>query len=98
MTARREGAENGSVLKTIFICKIPPKPWRSSLLCSLAVLLWLGTAAANEGSKQAAERATQRVAQVVDYVAADYAGAVRDGQVIEASEYAEQADLLAAAR
>jgi len=86
------------VLKTIFICKIPPTPWRSSLLCSLAVLFWLGTAAANEGTKQAAERATQRVAQVVDYVAADYAGAVRDGQVIEASEYAEQADLLAAAR
>lgn len=67
---------------------------RLPLLAALWLGLSLGSAAAETRS---AERATQRVAQVVDYVAADYAGAVKDGKVIEASEYAEQQELIAAA-
>ncbi len=84
------------MLKTIFICKNPWRLW--SLLGCLGLVLCLGAAQASESAGRPAERATQRVAQVVDYVAADYAGAVRDGQVIEASEYAEQQELLGAAR
>ena len=40
----------------------------------------------------------QRLVSLVDYVAADYAGAVRDGQVIQPAEYEEQQRFLADAR
>lgn len=42
------------------------------------------------------ERATQtqQVAALVDYVAADYPGAVKEGKVVDESEYAEQRNLL----
>ncbi len=40
----------------------------------------------------------QRLAALVDYVGADYPGAVRDGQVIAATEYEEQRGLLRDAR
>jgi len=65
----------------------------------LWVLLWLGLSTGQaQAEATGAARATQRVAQVVDYVAADYSGAVQAGQVIEASEYAEQLELIGAAR
>jgi high-affinity iron transporter len=43
-------------------------------------------------------RVTQQLAALVDYVAADYPQAVRDGQVLDNSEYAEQQNLLGEAR
>lgn len=102
LTRRGPRTENGGVLKTIFICKMKsqmrPVLRLLSLCGGLLALLSLSPAYAAEQPERPAERATQRVAQVVDYVAADYAGAVRDGQVIEASEYAEQQELLGAAR
>ncbi|MGZ3439880.1 MAG: c-type cytochrome, partial [Polyangia bacterium] len=47
-----------------------------------------------------AQRATplERLAALTDYVAADYAGAVRDGKIVAESEYDEQRGLLAEAR
>jgi high-affinity iron transporter len=47
-----------------------------------------------------AQRATplERLAALTDYVAADYAGAVRDGKILAASEYEEQRGLIAEAR
>jgi high-affinity iron transporter len=47
-----------------------------------------------------AQRATplERLAALTDYVAADYAGAVRDGKILAASEYDEQRGLIAEAR
>ncbi|HWE30924.1 MAG TPA: FTR1 family protein, partial [Polyangia bacterium] len=40
----------------------------------------------------------ERLASLTDYVAADYAGAVRDGKILAASEYDEQRGLIAEAR
>lgn len=80
------------MLKTIFICKMLPR-------LPLLAVLWLGLEAAGaQAAGTPVTQATQRVAQVVDYVAADYAGAVKNGQVVDAGEYAEQAELIAAAR
>jgi high-affinity iron transporter len=47
-----------------------------------------------------AQQATplERLASLTDYVAADYAGAVRDGKILAASEYEEQRGLIAEAR
>ena len=47
-----------------------------------------------------AQRSTalERLAALADYVAADYAGAVKDGKVLAASEYEEQRGLIAEAR
>ncbi len=47
-----------------------------------------------------AQQATplERLAALTDYVAADYAGAVRDGKILAASEYEEQRGLIAEAR
>lgn len=68
------------------------------LLCGLMTLLCLSASQAAESPAQSAQSATQEVARVIEYVAVDYAGTVRDGQVIEASEYAEQQAFLEAAR
>lgn len=57
----------------------------------LAVSLLAGAARADGG-------AVQRLAAIVDYVAADYPGAVRDGQVLSATEYEEQANMVRDAR
>ena len=69
------------MLKTIFNIR----------LLFLIGLLWplAGHASDDERAMQ-----TQQVAALVDYVAADYAGAVNDGQVTDESEYAEQRNLL----
>jgi high-affinity iron transporter len=40
----------------------------------------------------------QRLVALLDYVAADYGGAVQDGRVVSADEYAEQAHFIADAR
>jgi len=47
-----------------------------------------------------AQKATplERLAALTDYVAADYAGAVRDGKILAQSEYDEQRGLIAEAR
>ncbi|MBL8634839.1 MAG: FTR1 family protein [Myxococcales bacterium] len=39
-------------------------------------------------------RQTQQVASLVEYIAADYPGAVKDGKVLDESEYAEQRNLI----
>ncbi len=69
------------MLKTIFNIR---------LLVLIGWLLPLTVWAADE------ERATQtqQVAALVDYVAADYPGAVKEGKVLDESEYAEQRNLL----
>src|SRR5271167_2083644 len=40
----------------------------------------------------------QRLAALVDYIAADYPGAVKDGKVLAESEYAEQKGMVKEAR
>lgn len=46
------------------------------------------------GSEEEAMRQTQQVASLVEYIAADYPGAVKDGKVLDESEYAEQRNLI----
>lgn len=58
----------------------------------------LGLSGAAHGQTPEAVRNTQQVAALVDYVAADYPQAVRDGQIVEQSEYAEQQNLIEEAR
>ena len=60
-----------------------------------AAVALVGGAAA--GRAQTASR-LERLAALTDYVAADYAGAVRDGHILAASEYEEQRGLIAEAR
>ncbi len=59
-------------------------PRRWLLLPLLAVALAFGGSFAAHANPQA-----QRVWQLLDYIAVDYAGAVRDGQVLSDIEYAE---------
>jgi high-affinity iron transporter len=58
-----------------------PRRWLSTPV--LAVLLALGSFGAHANPQ------AQRVWQLLDYIAVDYAGAVRDGQVLSDIEYAE---------
>jgi high-affinity iron transporter len=100
------------MLKTIFNCKMLGRMRGRGLPDFLQILklgvFFVALAVGGEGALVLAPRAalaadepgrtTQRLAQVVDYVAADYPGAVRDGQIIEESEWNEQRELLAEAR
>jgi high-affinity iron transporter len=75
---------------------------RRIALVGLGIFLF-GTLLAPPGQARAEAtadqtRSTQQVAALVDYVAADYQQAVRDGQVVEQSEYAEQQNLISEAR
>ena len=78
------------VLKTIFNCRM--MQWLVLVwgICLPPLCAW--------GQSPDLDRTVQRVAQVVDYVAADYSGAVSGGAVIDAGEYDEQRALLAAAQ
>jgi len=49
---------------------------------------------AAQASDDELARQTQQLAALVDYVAADYPAAVKDGRVLDDSEYAEQRNLL----
>jgi high-affinity iron transporter len=60
-----------------------------------ALVLAAGLAA--DGAAATADDA-QRLVALLDYVAADYGGAVRDGQVVSPDEYAEQGRFMADAR
>jgi high-affinity iron transporter len=57
---------------------------------TLAVLLLPVALAAGAESPPPAEAVAQRAIHLLDYVAVDYAGAVRDGAVVSETEYAEQ--------
>ncbi len=83
------------MLKTIFNCKLHVAA-HFAIGCLLVCIAGAGIQVAH--GAEPLERTTQRLAQVVDYVAADYSGAVRDGQIIEASEWKEQRELLSEAR
>ena len=69
------------MLKTIFNIRL----W--------LLIAWLLPGAAL-GSEEEAMRQTQQVASLVEYIAADYPGAVKDGKVLDESEYAEQRNLI----
>ena len=71
--------------------------FRSSLFGGLLFLIGFSNLQFARAAEDAG-RTTQRLAQVVDYVAADYGGAVRDGQILEVSEWNEQRELLGEAR
>ncbi|HEX8954297.1 MAG TPA: FTR1 family protein, partial [Polyangia bacterium] len=53
---------------------------------------------AASGARAQHATALERLAALTDYVAADYAGAVRDGKIVAESEYEEQRGLIAEAR
>ena len=70
------GSTGGSVRVTPF--------WKQC--AAVAALVWAGLGAAWAGDPQAEAR---QAWQLLDYIAVDYAGAVRGGQVVEVGEYAE---------
>lgn len=90
------------MLKTIFNCKFRGRFFRrrGAHYFFLFLLVFISVEKSSLAAPAADEagRTTQRLAQVVDYVAADYAGAVRDGQIIEPSEFNEQLELIREAR
>jgi high-affinity iron transporter len=57
-----------------------------------ASILLLGIMASFLSSAHASEADVKRVWQILDYLAVDYAGAVKDGKVVSASEYAEMTE------
>lgn len=63
------------------------------VLCGLLLL-----GAAQTARAQSANASVSQTWQMLDYLATDYAGAVRDGAVISASEYAEMREFAATAR
>ena len=69
-----------------------------ALLLGLGIVAVLGLPRTARGQGAELARSTQQVAALVDYVAADYPQAVRDGEIVEQSEYAEQQNLLGEAR
>ncbi|HRI50268.1 MAG TPA: FTR1 family protein [Pseudomonadota bacterium] len=71
---------------------------RLSLLIGLGLVAVLGLPGPVHGQEADRARSTQQVAALVDYVAADYPQAVRNGEIVEQSEYAEQQNLLGEAR
>ncbi len=54
-----------------------------------------GTVSPSGRSEDQAPHTAERLAAIVSYVVADYPGAVKDGKILAASEYAEQQNLLA---
>lgn len=60
------------------------------------VLLWAGVVGAALAQDAAVN--PRQTWQLLDYLAVDYAGAVQDGQVIDASEYAEMREFAATVR
>lgn len=74
------------------------RPRKNVWLCVfglLACLVFLAPAQAAESAPQAKAR---QVWQLLDYLAVDYAGAVRDGAVISTSEYAEMQEFASTAQ
>ena len=69
------------MLKTIFNIRL------------LLLIGWLWPLSVHAGEDGVA-RQTQQVAALVDYIAADYPAAVKDGRVLDESEYAEQRNLI----
>ena len=63
----------------------------------LAVLLIALTGALSL-SARASEADVQRVWQILDYLAVDYAGAVQDGRIVSPSEFAEMQEFAQTAR
>lgn len=65
-------------------------------ILALHAVAWCALAGFSLRSAQAVpdERTVQQVAALLDYVAADYGGAVKNGQVVDQTEYAEQKNLL----
>jgi len=68
---------------------------RASLLLFLVVAC---STPPTPGADDAARERVRRIAAILDYVAGDYALAVRDGEVIDEAEYEEQSAFLTEAR
>ena len=81
------------------IRRAPDVPVQSTQLwkrcAAAALLLWAGLGAAWAGDPQTEAR---QAWQLLDYIAVDYGGAVSDGQVVEAGEYAEMQEFGATVR
>ncbi|AIF48074.1 FTR1 family protein [Dyella japonica] len=75
------------------VCRVIPA-W---LIALLLIGLALPTARAQQGTTDPAASVPQTW-QMLDYLAADYAGAVRNGEVVSASEYAEMREFARHAR
>lgn len=65
---------------------------RSAKLLAVAVAFFLSCAV------QASDADVKRVWQILDYLAVDYAGAVKDGKVVSQSEYDEMKEFVLTAR
>ncbi|HKJ70840.1 MAG TPA: c-type cytochrome, partial [Gammaproteobacteria bacterium] len=66
------------------------------LVSLLVLLLPAGPAWSADGSDT--QQRLERLVQILDYVGVDYAGAVKDGEVINAGEYGEMEDFVGRAR
>ncbi len=79
-----------------------PKPARffarPILLCAALVLGPLGSPSAGAASPPSSEDQARRATHLLEYLAADYPGTVRDGEVVNELEYAEQLEFTAQIR
>jgi high-affinity iron transporter len=71
---------------------------KSIFKMGLAALVLAGSSRAGAQTAHVATDDAQRLVALLDYVAADYGGAVKDGQVASPDEYAEQGRFIADAR
>lgn len=71
---------------------------RPALMLALMVLLVLATASPTVSADDGLDARVRQLWQLIDYVAVDYAGAVAEGQVINAGEYQEMVEFTATIR
>lgn len=68
------------------------RPWRRSAVTVAAMLACLVTLSSRPAIAQTEGEEVQTIWRLLDYVAVDYRGAVADGQVTNAQEYAEMTE------
>ena len=66
-------------------------------LIALAFMACIGSASTGRAAEPGVDAKSKQVWQLLDYVAVDYGGAVSNGEVLKASEYAEMQEFAAAA-
>ena len=81
-----------------FVLKADRSLARPILICAALGLALLGPPSAAAAEPPSSEDQARRATHLLEYLAADYPGTVRDGQVVNELEYAEQSEFAAQIR